>query len=175
MVRLMCIHAASTSIKGYFSAFCTTCVPAFLQQDTKDWPRHAECICRLGLQTCRHSCTRTLRTGSAMQSVSADEDSKPGGIPATGQYGLNEACRVYPQARDPSLEAAEWERRIQQCAAFGEQIAAQAHHTDVGCVRINAAEVAAMAAQHAQDWVRVLLEAVRSQELAQIQVCPIFM
>ena len=78
------------------------------------------------------------------------------------------------QARATSLEASEWERRIQQYAALAEQLAAQAHHTDVGCIRVNAEEVAAAAAQHAQEWVQMLLEAIHSQELAHIEVCRMF-
>ena len=75
------------------------------------------------------------------------------------------------QARAPSLEASEWERRLQQHAALAEQLAAQAQHTDVGCVWVNAEDVAAAAVQHAQEWVRMLLEAIHSQELVQIEVC----
>ena len=82
-----------------------------------------------------------------------------------------QACSLLLQARAASLEAPEWERRVQQYAALAEQIAAQAQHTDLGCIRVNAEEIAAAAAQHAQEWVRMLLEAIYAQELVQIEVC----
>ena len=72
--------------------------------------------------------------------------------------------------RAPSLEAPEWERCIRQYAHLAEQIAAQVVSTDVLCAWINAEEVAAAAVQHAQEWVHILLDAMQSQKLEQIQV-----
>lgn len=87
-----------------------------------------------------------------------------------GSRGESQACRLCLQVRAPSLEAPEWEHRIHQYAALAEQVAAQVHCTDAGCARINTEEVAAAAAQHAQEWVHTLLQAVRAQKLVQIQV-----
>ena len=75
------------------------------------------------------------------------------------------------QVKTPSLEAPEWERRICQYAALAEQVAEHGRHLDVGCVRVDPEEVAAAAAQHAQEWVQVLLEAMHSQEAVQMQAC----
>ncbi len=78
-----------------------------------------------------------------------------------------EAC---VQVRDPSLGPAAWEWRIRQYAALADEIAAQPQYADVGCVRVNSKEVAASASRHAQEWVKLLLEAVHSQELAHVLV-----
>ena len=77
---------------------------------------------------------------------------------------------MYAQARTPSLGAAEWEWHIQKYAVLAEEIAAQPQHADIGFLRINTTEIVSAAAQHAQGWVALLLEAVHAAKLASISV-----
>ena len=74
------------------------------------------------------------------------------------------------QERDPAPDALEWEWRIGEFAALAEGFATWPHHTDIGFMRISTVEIAAAGLQHVQEWLGLLLEALRTGMSAYIMV-----